>query len=134
MTRSSLHSTTITFLVWSIAASVVSVAAWISPICDNNVGPLPSCTCRQEISSTTLLRVLSQDVSESLEKSETAAEGGASKIPYVIARGDGSIGGGGLPMPQSYVPPTKSEEDGDENNDETEELRRPKVNAEMPQG
>jgi hypothetical protein len=38
-------------------------------------------------------------------------------VPYVVARGDGSTGGGGLPMPK--------EEDG---------LKRPKVGAEMPHG
>ena len=41
------------------------------------------------------------------------------KVPYVIARGDGSTGGGGLPMPHS------TGEDG---------LTRPKVGAAMPEG
>ena len=40
-------------------------------------------------------------------------------VPYIVARGDGSTGGGGLPMPKA------EEEDG---------LRRPKVGAEMPDG
>lgn len=40
-------------------------------------------------------------------------------IPYSIARGDGSTGGGGLPMPNA------DDEDG---------LIRPKVGAEMPVG
>lgn len=39
-------------------------------------------------------------------------------VPYEIARGDGSTGGGGLPMP-------KGGDDG---------LVRPKVGAEMPEG
>jgi len=41
-------------------------------------------------------------------------------MPYVVARGDGSQGGGGLPMPQS--------------SDDADTLKRPKVGAEMPQG
>lgn len=68
-----------------------------------------------------MLRVVSQEVSETIEE-ETQ------KVPYVIARGDGSIGGGGLPMPQNY-PSSKNQD-----NDKKEELRRPKVSAEMPQG
>lgn len=41
------------------------------------------------------------------------------QLPYVIARGDGSTGGGGLPMP---------------NTDGEDGLTRPKVGAEMPEG
>lgn len=44
---------------------------------------------------------------------------GKDNVSYVVARGDGSTGGGGLPMP-------KVEEDNG--------LRRPKVGAEMPEG
>ena len=129
MTRS-IHST-ITFVVWSIAGAV-SVTAWMSPTFDNNNTPLQSCQrgvhklSEKDFSlvdnvyrTRTALRVVSQDVSES-----ATAEGGH-KIPYVVERGDGSIGGGGLPMPQK-----RSQEDENEN----EELRRPKVNAEMPKG
>jgi hypothetical protein len=80
----------------------------------------------------TILRVLSQEISESLEEETTQT-----KIPYVIARGDGSIGGGGLPMPHKhkYSPSSKNDEEDDEDDDnEKEELRRPKVSAEMPLG
>ena len=52
--------------------------------------------------------------SQDLEEAETEE-----KVPYVIARGDGSTGGGGLPMP---------------NSDEDDGLTRPKVGAEMPEG
>jgi hypothetical protein len=48
-------------------------------------------------------------------------------IPYVITRGDGSTGGGGLPMPKAL----SSDDDQDDRN---ELLRRPKVGAPMPQG
>jgi hypothetical protein len=41
------------------------------------------------------------------------------KVPYAVARGDGSTGGGGLPMPNSI------DDDG---------LIRPKVGAAMPEG
>jgi hypothetical protein len=44
-----------------------------------------------------------------------------SVIPYVVARGDGSTGGGGVPMPHV-------------SNEDDMSLRRPKVNAEMPEG
>lgn len=89
----------ITFVVWSVA-NLVSLAAWAphfyNPRCQTNLG------------------VISQDVDEpSTDEPE---------VPYVIARGDGSTGGGGLPMPQKNA------------SEANKELRRPKVNAEMPQG
>ena len=137
MTKS-IHST-VAFMVWTIAGTA-SVAAWTSSVSDNlihscfHTNPFDSPRKKVPIlcdryRETTKLRVLSQDVSESLESE--AAEEGAQRVPYVIARGDGSTGGGGLPMPQSNKSP---KQEGDEDDDETEELRRPKVNAEMPQG
>lgn len=42
------------------------------------------------------------------------------KVPYAISRGDGSTGGGGLPMPHV--------------NEGEEGLARPKVGAPMPEG
>jgi len=138
MTRS-IHST-ITFVVWSIAG-VVTVAAWVPPVSDNS--RLPSChqhvlnfphngvsNVHNPRRKSSLLRVLSQEIRENLQ-TETM-EDGAQKVPYVIARGDGSIGGGGLPMPHSSRASSKNQED--EDNDENEELRRPKVSAEMPLG
>ena len=44
------------------------------------------------------------------------------EVPYIVARGDGSTGGGGLPMPN------KSGEQEDD------DLTRPKVGAAMPKG
>jgi hypothetical protein len=44
-----------------------------------------------------------------------------SVVPYVVARGDGSTGGGGVPMPHA-------------SNEDDMSLRRPKVHAEMPEG
>ena len=54
-----------------------------------------------------------------VEELETKEEDEENAVPYIIARGDGSTGGGGLPMPKS------EEDDG---------LKRPKVGAEMPNG
>lgn len=50
---------------------------------------------------------------------------------YAIERGDGSTGGGGMPMPNSFRQKNK---DQDHHDDNGEELRRPKVGAEMPLG
>jgi len=123
------YSSTVTFVVLMIA-STVTVAAWMFPISHNS---RPThwqryiCNLAENSNSHnlhrkhTMLRVVSQEVSETIEE-ETQ------KVPYVIARGDGSIGGGGLPMPQNY-PSSKNQD-----NDKKEELRRPKVSAEMPQG
>jgi hypothetical protein len=58
-----------------------------------------------------------QDLEEIVDYQTTERD-----IPYVISRGDGSTGGGGVPMPHA-----STEED-------EMDLRRPKVNAEMPEG
>jgi hypothetical protein len=50
--------------------------------------------------------------------------------PYVISRGDGSTGGGGVPMKKSTQ--TLQSNDGKEEDDDN--LVRPKVGAPMPQG
>jgi hypothetical protein len=70
----------------------------------------PSVVARQP----TALSVASQEVKETQNK-EDAAE----KVSYVVSRGDGSTGGGGLPMPHT---------------DATDGLARPKVGAKMPEG
>lgn len=72
-----------------------------------------------------------------------------SKTPYIIARGDGTTGGGGLPMPNNYQrkhemknthgnasdsEEEEEEKDDDDDNDNDNHLRRPKVGAEMPLG
>jgi hypothetical protein len=62
----------------------------------------------------TLLSVASQDVRDIEKQAEEE------KVPYAIARGDGSTGGGGLPMPNS--------------NEKENGLTRPKVGAQMPEG
>ena len=71
---------------------------------------------RQQFSS---LSVASQDI----EQSKKTEDEDDHAVPYVVARGDGSTGGGGLPMPKQLV--EEGEDDG---------LVRPKVGAEMPEG
>jgi hypothetical protein len=72
------------------------------------------------------LFVASQDLEETVEATtriDNQEQQSAEHVPYVVARGDGSKGGGGVPMPRA------SEEEEDNAG-----LRRPKVNAEMPEG
>jgi hypothetical protein len=52
----------------------------------------------------------SRDIDHDIDTTET--------VPYVVARGDGSVGGGGVSMPR----------------DLDSQLVRPKVGAEMPKG
>lgn len=54
-----------------------------------------------------------------VEEPKTKDDDEKKAVPYVISRGDGSTGGGGLPMPKA------EKDDG---------LKRPKVGAEMPKG
>eukprot|EP00977_Amphora_coffeiformis_P002988 scaffold569_cov165-Amphora_coffeaeformis.AAC.21 len=61
----------------------------------------------------------SQETTTTVEETTTKA----AASPYVITRGDGSTGGGGLPMPKQMA-----------QDDDAEKLRRPKVGAEMPVG
>jgi hypothetical protein len=49
-------------------------------------------------------------------------------VSYVVARGDGSTGGGGLPMPLQLQTPDQDD------NESSPALRRPKVGAAMPDG
>jgi hypothetical protein len=72
----------------------------------------------------TFLSVTSGQVSTTTDTSiieSTTTEQASSSVPYAVARGDGSTGGGGLPMPY----------DDDE---QSPALRRPKVGAAMPHG
>jgi hypothetical protein len=64
------------------------------------------------------LSVASQDTEKATEK-----------VPYSISRGDGSTGGGGRSMPNKNAGAEQSTVEDDD-----EELKRPKVGAEMPHG
>jgi len=59
-------------------------------------------------------------------------------VPYVVARGDGSTGGGGLPMPRVNNREEDIHDAADiesHHNDESKgQLKRPKVGASMPHG
>jgi hypothetical protein len=70
----------------------------------------------------TTLRIVSQEAA-----STTTETTGATRVPYVIARGDGTTGGGGLPMPHYNV-------SANEHVDDVALLKRPKVGADMPIG
>lgn len=80
-------------------------------------------------SRTTRRSIISPLAVSQLEDTSEVVEG---DLPYVISRGDGSTGGGGLPMPHQHSrgnteDPTATERDDDD-------YRRPKVGAEMPKG
>lgn len=89
-------------VVFFLASQSLGVASAWQP--NNAVRTTPSSR------RSTWISVASRDVEQ-----ETKTE----KVPYAIARGDGSTGGGGLPMPHAETA------DG---------LTRPKVGAEMPEG
>ena len=72
----------------------------------------------------TVLCVASQDVSNAETTTNDESFVVDNSIPYTVSRGDGSTGGGGLPMPKQWV--GEVEDLGD--------FKRPKVGAEMPKG
>jgi hypothetical protein len=74
--------------------------------------------------------------SPGLEKEVTTQEDEVKKkVPYIIARGDGSTGGGGLPMPKKKKSSSSSSDESTGDSDiDDDGLRRPKVSAEMPLG
>ncbi len=88
------------------------------------------------------MRLHSSSTSSSSSSPATGTGTNDAKIPYVIARGDGTTGGGGLPMPnninqnqsKSEKSNTINQDDDDDNEDDGSKLRRPKVGAEMPLG
>lgn len=76
-------------------------------------------------------RTTAEEISDQLEKEQV--------LPYAIARGDGSTGGGGVQMPKSKKLRRKEEAVATQKNDQEEiedheGLVRPKVGAEMPKG
>ena len=81
----------------------------------------PRTTTKSQILSARFQSTSHQEVTSTTKEEATSADDDSSNIPYVIARGDGSTGGGGLPMPKQLVVDDAS-------------LRRPKVGAEMPTG
>lgn len=62
-------------------------------------------------------------LASTVEKTQQEKE---TKVPYAIARGDGTQGGGGVAMPKQLV--HEDDEQGQQ------QQRRPKVGAEMPKG
>ena len=114
-----MTSCTLIKILFLSVASVMGVNAWISPI-----------SCREH--SHTSLLVVSRDIDDSLHHESTEEV----NVPYVISRGDGTTGGGGLPMPAGRKSKSSSSDhQGDDSEkDEDDILRRPKVSADMPLG
>ena len=69
----------------------------------------------------------------SVSQLEDTSEAVKGDLPYVIARGDGSTGGGGLPMPNQHNR-GNTEDPTAGGAGEDDDYRRPKVGAEMPKG
>ena len=82
---------------------------------------MQDCSAFQPTRSSGIQHASSLSVSQQnlVEEPNTKEEDKENALSYIIARGDGSTGGGGLPMPRA------EEDDG---------LKRPKVGAEMPNG
>lgn len=130
-------------------ASIMIVNAWVSPISSDKKNRYRQhhhpkyrhCPCREHTCTTML--VVSRDRADFLHRETIECEdededeyydddGEEGNVPYVISRGDGSKGGGGLPMPGRQSSSSEHQED---NYDMDEDLlRRPKVNADMPLG
>jgi hypothetical protein len=112
-------------IVFLSVASVMGVNAWMSPI-----------SCR-EYSHTSLL-VVSRDIGDSVHHESTKYDDDGDEeevnVPYVISRGDGTKGGGGLPMPAGRQSSSSEHQGDDSEKDEGDILRRPKVSADMPLG
>jgi hypothetical protein len=100
-------------IVISVLAGPMGCFAWNQRAC--SVVPLhkDARRCRN------ILRAESSIASSA----ETTLAAPTADIPYVVTRGDGSTGGGGLPMPKNM-----------EDHELFESKRRPKVGAEMPRG
>ena len=90
-------------------------------------------TPNQPLITTTKLSMVSSSPDTDTAAKETGEE---AAVPYVVARGDGMTGGGGLPMPKSKSGDNKSElsQNYIDDNDDDDGLVRPKVGAEMPKG
>lgn len=63
---------------------------------------------------------------------EPSISSSTATVPYHVSRGDGSTGGGGLPMPQNNRNQILHLDNDELVNDDLK--RRPKVGAEMPHG
>jgi lipoic acid synthetase len=93
----------------------------------------------QPLHTATRLSMVSSSPDTSTTTSTDTRDEEEKAVPYVVARGDGMTGGGGLPMPKSKS--KTSDKGGDasqatkiDDSSEDDGLVRPKVGAEMPQG
>jgi N-terminal domain of lipoyl synthase of Radical_SAM family len=81
------------------------------------------------VTTTALASTVEKTQQEAAQEQATSKQ----KVPYAIARGDGTQGGGGVAMPKKHVI-NKHDSDDNEQQEELKKLRRPKVGAEMPKG
>ena len=90
-------------------------------------------TPKQPLITTTKLSMVSSSPETDTSAKETGEE---AAVPYVVARGDGMTGGGGLPMPKSKSGDKKGElsQKNIDDDEDDDGLVRPKVGAEMPKG
>ena len=79
-------------------------------------------------STSTLFQSTSHPEAVAASEQEQHQRTPTSAVPYKIARGDGSTGGGGLPMPK------QQQQMVDDASSSSSLLRRPKVGAAMPTG
>jgi hypothetical protein len=73
-------------------------------------------------------------ISVASQDTDITTETTTPKVPYSVSRGDGSTGGGGRSMPNKKNQNAGVEQSTVEEDELNEELKRPKVGAEMPHG
>jgi len=113
---------------FELLPSPLQSSTFLNKLAFTTRSPLIACKDTNENKST--LTVLHVSTSQDEEATQTSSK--ETKIPYSIARGDGSTGGGGLPMPKSSKKMNEiliesNDENIDENLEEEDDLVRPKV-------
>jgi N-terminal domain of lipoyl synthase of Radical_SAM family len=78
----------------------------------------------QSFVTTTRRMTTTTALASTVEKTQQQQQEKETKVPYAIARGDGTQGGGGVAMPKQLLV----------HDNEQQQQRRPKVGAEMPKG
>jgi len=92
-----------------------------------------------------LTRDIEDEIAQALLANNPTTTSTTTSSSYVLERGDGSTGGGGLPMPKNFnihkASKTKSstiddiiQQEERDNHEDEDEKRRPKVGADMPLG
>jgi hypothetical protein len=107
----------------SIAAIAVVISVLAGPICCFGWNQHAFSVVTIHNKEARRCRNILQAESSRASIAETTLAAPTANLPYVVSRGDGSTGGGGLPMPKKL-----------EDHELFESKRRPKVGAEMPHG